>query len=85
MDLLIFLCIPTIIITSEIPICGNHIPGEAGTASGLPRNRGILVLHFGAGRCSPVGRPPKEFYGFPGRPAYSRTWRPIRDRPDSPS
>jgi len=69
--MLIFLCIRTTIITSEIPTFGNQIPGEAGTASGLPGDRRILVLHSRAGRYSPVGRPPKELYGFPGRPEHS--------------
>jgi len=47
MYVVIFLCIRTIIITSEIPTVGNH-----------------------AGRYSPVGWPPKELYGFPGRPEH---------------
>jgi len=76
---LIFLCIRPIIIASEIPIFGNHIPGEAGTASGLPGNRGISVLHSRAGRYSPVGRPLKELYGFPGRPEQIYSKRSILD------
>jgi len=69
MYVLIFLCIHTIIISPEIPTFGHHIPGEAGSASGLPGNGRILVR---AGRYSPVGRPPKELDGFLGRPAHSR-------------
>ena len=49
---LIFLYICTIIITSEIPTFGNHIPGEAGTACGLPGDRRILILHSRAGQSS---------------------------------
>ena len=73
MDVLIFLCPRTIIITSEIPTFGNHIPGEAGTTSSLPGNRRILVLHSRAGRYSPVDQSPKELYGFPGRPEQNRS------------
>jgi len=72
MYVLTFLCIRTIVITSEIPTFGKHIPGEAGTASGLSGNRRILVLHSRAGRYSPVSRPIRESARFPGRPEHNK-------------